>query len=128
MAKHKTNKTDLLKCLAPLIVAFPEWAKSLTDAEKTKTFELYCQMLNDIPISVIQESVLAHIREGKYFPKIAEIREYAAGILRRRKDNPPDDLLLNAPPPSEEEKLHVKKLIAELAEKLSAKNSGERGH
>ncbi len=85
-------------------------------------------MLCDIPADVLRDATIICAREGKYFPKIAEIREHAAGILRRQKDNPSDDLLLKAPPPSEEDKLHVKKLIAELAEKLSAKNTGEQGH
>jgi hypothetical protein len=87
-----TKFTQLFK---QLLVAFPD-AKGKVNKE---TLQLYSRKLADIPDHILEQAIDNYIDQGKWFPKIAELREEARRVANlptlmssfasAEKDDPP---------------------------------------
>jgi hypothetical protein len=62
-----------------LLIAFPDAKRNGVNKE---TAALYQRKLSDIPDQVLERAIEAYIDNGKWFPKIAELREAARKVAK----------------------------------------------
>jgi hypothetical protein len=69
------DKTEFFKMFAVLTAAYP------SVSVQPPTIEVYFKLLGDVDPSLLERAVLRCIRECKFFPNVAEIRNAATDIL-----------------------------------------------
>ena len=75
------EKNEILDVLGILSLAYPGFGKNADDLPIEKTFELYCQLLADLPGEILKTAALQHIATSKWFPAVSELRASAALLM-----------------------------------------------
>lgn len=71
--------------LKKLRIAFPSHTGLKTPDSVVATAELYCESLRGLSGEAFRHAVRRSIDEGKFFPKISELREFAGEWTRRHR-------------------------------------------
>jgi hypothetical protein len=73
---------EIRRMIGKLALGFP--AGKASDLEAEARLELYAEGLSDIPADVLGAACARALRECRFFPSVAEIRERCAGVAVRR--------------------------------------------
>ncbi|MBS3938486.1 MAG: hypothetical protein KGZ50_07945 [Peptococcaceae bacterium] len=84
------KKTEVLRLLALLKVAYPRFFVSNDKAELELQAGLWQELLGDIPLPVLQVATKKLILESPFPPTISDVRRVATEIMRPRKHNMAD--------------------------------------
>lgn len=76
------TKTDTVKILAVLKVAYPGYFEKQDFEEKKQMVELWTLMLADYPYEAVDAAVRAHISSNKFPPAVAEVIEQLQKICK----------------------------------------------
>lgn len=74
------TRDETANMLEVLVAAFPDRAAQFSDAEATTT--AYHMGLDDVPYELAQQAVRHLIRNARFFPRPAEVREAALKLAR----------------------------------------------
>lgn len=66
-----SNPQQILSCLEKLAAAYPGKARD------ERTLQVYIEALADIPVGLLEQAILTHIRSSYFYPSIAELRQQA---------------------------------------------------
>lgn len=70
------------------------YGKKLTDA----MYELYWRALNDLSVAAVERACIEAVRQAAWFPKPAELRQFAFQHARERQPTTPGQLRLPSAP------------------------------
>jgi len=73
---------EIRRMIGKLALGFP--AGKASDQEAEARLELYAEGLSDIPADALGAACARALRECRFFPSVAEIRERCAGVALRR--------------------------------------------
>ena len=73
---------EIRRMIGKLALGFP--AGKASDLEAEARLELYAEGLGDIPADILGAACAQALRECRFFPAVAEIRERCAGVAVRR--------------------------------------------
>lgn len=73
---------EVRRMVAKLAVLYPD--RQMTDEEADARLALYVELLEDIPPDLLAAAFKAAAQRIKFFPSVAEIREFAAWELMQR--------------------------------------------
>lgn len=79
MRVDRVTSQDVAQLLEELCVAFPSGQRG----NLAKLADLWAEELSDQPVTAVRTAVRRHIRHGRFFPKLAEIRSEAVEIAAR---------------------------------------------
>lgn len=81
-ALRPASREGCRRSITKLALAYP--AARVSDAEAEARLELYADALADVPGDVLGQACAAVLRESRFFPAPAEIRERCSGMMIRR--------------------------------------------
>lgn len=73
---------QIAAALATVSFALPS---RMTDVDAEARLEVYIKALNDIPVDVLNDACMEAVKSCKFFPKVAELRQFAKPELVRRQ-------------------------------------------
>lgn len=77
------SEEQIAAALATVSLALPT-GKGLSDDEEVGRLELYIRALSDVPADILHDACMEAVKRLKFFPKVAELREFASKELARR--------------------------------------------
>jgi len=76
-----TTRLEFDKMMRDLLLAYPERGRGGDPGEWDRTCTVYYDVLNDIPIDLLQNAARQCLATLKWFPKPSEIREQALDLV-----------------------------------------------